>query len=201
MTLSDGKAPFALYARVSKAEDQTTENQLIQLRQWAEQSGQASFKVFEEALSSRDTRPAKEEVLRGLRLGTLSGVAVVSLSRWGRSLSELARELEEFQERGIVLVSLKEGLRFDTAAGKMYAGILAVFAQFERDLVRERTLAGLARARAQGKVLGWPKGKPRGPPANRGGHAQGSLYAPITSVIGSRRNENPSEVAKGEVKV
>ena len=165
-------APIALYARVSKAEDQTTENQLLQLREWAEASKQPAFMVYEEAVSSRDTRPKKEEILRGLRLGTLSGVAFVSLSRWGRSLPELAAEMKEAVDRGWVLVSLKEGLRFDTAAGKMYAGILAVFAEFERDLVRERTMAGLARARAQGRIGGRPK---KTPPAKQPGIALGSV--------------------------
>lgn len=158
---------IALYARVSKDKDQTTENQLLQLRQWAAAANVTVAGEWEEPISSRDTRPKKEEVLRKLRLGELDGVAFVSLSRWGRSLSELARELDEALERGWTIISLKEGLRFDTAAGRMYAGILAVFAQFERDLVRERTLAGLARAKAQGKTLGRPrKHAPKTPPAN-----------------------------------
>lgn len=151
---------MALYARVSKAEDQTTENQLLQLRQWAAASGAEVVGVYEEAVSSRDTRPQKEEVLRQLRLGTIDGVAFVSLSRWGRSTSELVREMEEAQARGWTMVAIKEGLRFDTAAGKMFGGLLAVFSQYERDLVRERTLAGLARARAQGRVGGRPRKSP-----------------------------------------
>ena len=155
---------FALYARVSKGDDQTTENQLLQLKAWAQEARVDIVGVGEEAESSRDTRPKKLDIVSRMRLGTLDGVAFVSLSRWGRSLSELARDLEEAIERNWTLVSIKEGLRFDTAAGKMYAGILGVFAQFERDLVRERTLAGLARARAQGKVLGRPR---KSPPAKQ----------------------------------
>lgn len=146
----------ALYARVSKAEDQTTQNQMIALRQWAHASGYRVEGEYEEAISSRDTRPQKEALLKKLRIGSLNAVAFVSLSRWGRSLVELASEMREAQELGWTMISLKEGLRFDSAAGKMFAGILAVFAEFERDLNRERTLAGLARARAQGKRLGRP---------------------------------------------
>lgn len=160
----------ALYARVSKGEDQTTENQLLELRRWAKATDADVEGEYEESVSSRDTRPQKELLLRKLRLGEIQGVVFASLSRWGRSTSELVQGMEEAQERGWTLVSLKEGLRFDTAAGKAFAGMLAVFAQFERDLVRERTLAGLARAKAQGKKLGAPKGnqnaRKQTPPAN-----------------------------------
>ena len=62
--------------------------------------------------------------------------------------------MRELPEMGVTLISLKEGLNFGTAAGKMYANLLAVFADFERELIRERTVAGLTRARAQGKRLG-----------------------------------------------
>lgn len=162
---------FALYARVSKGEDQTTENQTIQLLEWARaQRPPVAYEIIEEAISSRDTRPKKEEVLRRLRLGLLDGVAFVSLSRWGRSTTELVGELRDLHDTGRTVVSLKEGIDLRTAAGKAMLGMLAVFAEFERDLVRERTLAGLARAKAQGKKLGARFGnqnaRKRTPPAN-----------------------------------
>ena len=162
----------ALYARVSKAEDQTPENQLMQLQAWAQASSATIEGTYSESVSSRETRPVKEALLKKLRLGEIDAVAFVSLSRWGRSLSELAREMNEAMERGWTLISLKEGLRFDTAAGKAFGGMLAVFAEFERDLVHERTMAGLARAKAQGKKLG-PKfgnqnARKRTPPGNPG---------------------------------
>lgn len=151
----------ALYARVSKAGDQTPENQLIELRRWAAAGGHEIAGEFVDECSSRDTRPQKEEVLRLLRVGQIKGVAFVALDRWGRSLSELVREFEEAVERKWVMVSLKEGISFDTAAGRLYAHMLGAFAAFERDIIRERTIAGLARVRAQGKRLGRPCGGPR----------------------------------------
>jgi DNA invertase Pin-like site-specific DNA recombinase len=163
---------WALYARVSKGEDQTNQNQLLQLFPWAEARG-IKYEVHQEAESSRNTRPVKEALLRRLRTGELHGIAFVSLSRWGRSTTELVGELRELDDLGRGVVSLKEGLNFATAAGKAFLGMLAVFAEFERDLVRERTLAGLRRVEAQGKRLGPPRGNQnarkhpkRTPPAN-----------------------------------
>lgn len=195
-------AKIALYARVSKAEDQTTTNQLLQLRAWATAHPGIETIEYEEAITSRKTRPHKEAILRQLRTGELQGVVFVSLSRWGRSTTELVGELRELHALGRNVVSLKEGLNLDSAAGRALVGMLAVFAEFERDLIRERTLDGLARARAQGKVLGWRKGRKRGPlPENSPRHATEDPTAPITSVIASalppnatgvRQQENPS---------
>lgn len=152
----------ALYARVSTGE-QTTQNQLLQLRAWASSQKGMEFEEWDEAISSRKTRPVKEELLKRLRMGTLAGVAVVSLSRWGRSTVELVSEMRELHDLKRGFWSLKEGISLDTAAGRAMVGMLAVFAEFERDLAQERILAGLERRKAQGHKLGWPKGKPRHP--------------------------------------
>ena len=148
----------ALYARVSKAVDQTPENQLIELRRWAQSSGAIVVGEFVDELSSRDTRPSKEEVKRLAFLKEIDAIVFVALDRWGRSIEELVFEMKQFSDRGVALISLKEGLNFDTAAGKLYAHLLAAFANFERERIRERTIAGLARVRAQGKHIGRPKG-------------------------------------------
>jgi putative DNA-invertase from lambdoid prophage Rac len=142
-----------LYARVSKGEDQDPETQLLELREWARRTGVVAEEFVDE-ISSRDRRPRKEEVLRRVRLGLLDRVVVVRLDRWGRSMDELVLELEEFSRRKVELVSLREGLRFDDATGRLLAHVLAAFANFERDLVKERTIAGLRRAAAQGKIGG-----------------------------------------------
>jgi putative DNA-invertase from lambdoid prophage Rac len=142
-----------VYARVSKEADQDLETQLVELRSWAAATG-TSVKVYSDPLSSRDRRPQKEEVLRLARLGLVSRIVVVRLDRWGRSLDELVPELKELAEAKVEFISLREGLRFDTAAGRLYANLLSVFADFERDLIKERTIAGLDRARKQGKIGG-----------------------------------------------
>jgi len=159
----------ALYARVSMAERQNPENQLIELRRWAAASGHEIVGEYVDLISSRDTRPKKEELLRMLRVGELDGVAFVALDRWGRTTQELIAEMEEFSKSGKSLISLKEGLDFSTASGRMMAQMFAVFANFERDRIRERIMAGLARARAQGKKLGRKKGSRD----NRGGLIKG----------------------------
>jgi len=149
---------IALYARVSKGIYQNPENQLLELRRWAQQAGVEVEGEYVDEISSRDTRPQKEAILKKLRLGVIDGVAFYALDRWGRDMAELINDFNEARLRGWQLISLKEGLRFDTAAGMLYANILAAFANFERERIRERTYAGLARARAQGKKLGRPKG-------------------------------------------
>lgn len=151
---------IAIYARVSKALDQTPENQLIELRRWANASRHIIIGEFVDEVSSKDTRPEKEKVLKLLRLGEADGVAFIALDRWGRTMSELVLELEEFAQTGKSLISLKEGLDLSTAAGRMFANILAAMANFERDRIRERTLLGLARAKAYGKKLGRPRKTP-----------------------------------------
>jgi DNA invertase Pin-like site-specific DNA recombinase len=153
----------AIYARVSKALEQNPENQLIDLRRWAASAGHEVKGEYIDETSSKDTRPQKEAVLRLLRLGEVQGVAFWSLDRWGRTMSELVLELEEFSKSGVSMVSMKEGIDLSTAAGRLMANVLAAMANFERDRIRERTLLGLARARAQGKRLGRPR---KTPPAN-----------------------------------
>ena len=147
----------ALYARVSKALDQNPENQLIALREWAKRADCEVVGEFVDEVSSKDTRPQKEAVLGLLRTRQADGVAFYALDRWGRNMAELVLELEEFGRHDWVMMALKEQIDLSTAAGKMFAHILAAMANFERERIRERTMLGLARARAQGKKLGRPR--------------------------------------------
>ena len=150
---------ICLYARVSKALDQNPENQLIDLRRWANANQHNIIGEFVDEISSSDTRPQKEAVLKLIRVGNADGVAFWSLDRWGRNVTELVLELEEFSKSNKSLISLKEGLDLSTAAGRLMANILACMANFERDRIKERTLLGIARARAQGKHIGRPRTK------------------------------------------
>ena len=150
----------ALYARVRKALEQNPENQLLELRAWAKKAGAVVEGEYVDEVSSRDTRPQKELVLRKLRLGEIDGVAFWKLDRWGRSMSEVVLELEEFSKSGKTLISLKEGIDLSTSAGRFMANILAAMANFERDVIQERTKLGIARARAQGKRIGRPTKPP-----------------------------------------
>jgi len=154
---------IALYARVSKRLGQNPDNQLIELKRWVKTTDHIVEGVYTDRGTTRDTRAQKETILKKLRLGELDGVAFIALDRWGRNMTELVLELDEFSKSGKSLISLKEGLDMSTAAGRLSAHILAAMANFERDRLRERTMLGLARAKAQGKKLGRPWKKKRGP--------------------------------------
>ena len=78
------------------------------------------------------------------------------LDRWGRSVTDLLATLQELEHLGVGFVSLTEALDLTTPAGRAMAGLLAIFAEFEGEILRERTRAGLAHARLNGKRLGRP---------------------------------------------
>jgi len=78
------------------------------------------------------------------------------LDRWGRSVTDLLATLQELNHLGVGFVSLTEALDLTTPAGRAMAGLLAIFAEFEREILRERTRAGLAQARLNGRPLGRP---------------------------------------------
>jgi putative DNA-invertase from lambdoid prophage Rac len=147
---------MALYARTS-TRDQHPENQLLVLREYAERMNY-EFEVFEEQESTRKTRPVKVDLMQRLRRKEFDGILVLKLDRWCRSLSEGVSEVEELTKKGVKFISIRDNLDLETSGGRFYFHILNAFGQLERDIIRERTLDGLARAKAQGKVLGRPKG-------------------------------------------
>lgn len=147
---------IAIYARVSTSE-QTTLNQVSRLTEYADQLGYR-YDVFEEVESSRKSRPIKANLLHRLRNNEYDGVLVYKLDRWARSSRELILEIDELIKKGIDFYSYSENLDFTTATGKLHFTILSAFAEFERELIRERTLEGLRRAKAQGKKFGRPLG-------------------------------------------
>ncbi|WKV12198.1 recombinase family protein [Marivirga harenae] len=149
---------FALYARVSTADGrQNTENQTRVLIDYAKKQGW-EYDLYEEQESTRKTRPTKAKMLSLLRAGKYSGIAVVKLDRYARSSTELLLEVQELLDRGLEFHSINENLDFSTATGKLHFHILSAFAEFERDLIRQRTIEGLNRARSQGKKVGRPAG-------------------------------------------
>lgn len=151
-----------LYARVSR-EDMHPENQFKPLLDWMKAAGAVQVQdadhplgIFVDYVTSRDTRPKKEEVLKRMRLGTADGVAFYNLDRWGRSMGELVLELEEFLKSGRTMISVNEGIDYSTAIGRLHVHVIASFANFERDRISERTRLSLAARKAQGMILGRP---------------------------------------------
>lgn len=150
------KIPIAIYVRVSKR-DQHPENQKLQLINYAKRNNY-KYRIFEEKESTRKTRPIKYSLFQLLRKKEFDIVLVWRLDRWARSLKELTLEVEELYNKGISFISLKENIDLSTASGKLQFHIISAFAEFEREIIRERTLIGLDRAKAQGKILGRPEG-------------------------------------------
>ena len=146
----------ALYVRVSTTH-QTTENQKLRLIDYAEKNSH-QFDLFEESESTRKTRPVKQSLLQKLRSKEYDAVIVYKLDRWARSSTELILDAKELLDKGIGFISVSDNLDFSTAAGKLHFQILSAFAEFERELIRERTIEGLKRAKSQGKTPGRPKG-------------------------------------------
>jgi DNA invertase Pin-like site-specific DNA recombinase len=146
----------ALYARVSTHEQQTLPMQLKQMREYAKKRSWKISHKIEEIGSGAKTRPQREEILKLARQRKVDVIIVWRLDRWGRSVSDLIGTLRELTEIGVGFVSLTEALDLMTPAGRAMAGMLAVFAEFERDILRERVKAGIAHAREQGKAHGRP---------------------------------------------
>lgn len=102
-------------------------------------------------------RQARDKLLEAARRREIDVVLVWRLDRWGRSVTDLLASLQELEHLGVGFVSLTEALDLSTPAGRAMAGLLAIFSEFEREILRERTRAGLAQARQNGKRLGRPE--------------------------------------------
>lgn len=134
------------YARVSTL-DQNLDGQLDALK------AAGCDQIFsDKSTGANMERPGLAEALRYCRAG--DALVVCRLDRLGRSLKDLLRVVEELRERNIAFVSLTEGVDASGAAGRLVFQIFAAVAEFERALIRERTQAGLAAARARGRMGG-----------------------------------------------
>lgn len=148
----------ALYCRVSLSNGtQTNENQRIRLVEYATKNN-LTYDIYEEEESTRKTRPVKQALMERLRNHEYDAVIVFRLDRWARSSTELILGAKELLDKGIGFISVSDNLDFNSATGKLHFAILSAFAEFERELIRERTLEGLRRARMHGKRPGRPKG-------------------------------------------
>lgn len=134
------------YARVS------TDDQHLDLQRDALQQAGCGV-IYEEAVSGKNTaRPELEQCRKALRAGDT--LVVWRLDRLGRSLSDLVQIVAELEKRGVYFESLTEKIETGSASGKLQFHVFAALAEFERGLIRERTQAGLAAARARGRAGG-----------------------------------------------
>jgi DNA invertase Pin-like site-specific DNA recombinase len=147
----------ACYARVS-TNDQDPEVQLAALRAFAASRGWSVTEFADVGESGRkERRPQLDAMLRDVRRRRFDAVAVVKLDRLARSLHQLVALGREFQDLGVDLVVLDQSIDTTTTSGRLLFHVLSAIAEFEADLIRERTVAGLRRARARGKRIGRPR--------------------------------------------
>jgi DNA invertase Pin-like site-specific DNA recombinase len=146
------------YSRVSTL-DQTLEPQEIELRAWCERQGWAIQAEYRDVISgSKAERPGLTKMLAACRRGGVGAVVCVKLDRLGRSLINVVSLIADLEKMGVAVVCTSQGIdtRADNPCGRVTIAILAAISEFERNLVRERTIAGLAAARKRGSILGRP---------------------------------------------
>ena len=146
-----------IYARVSTL-DQTVDNQLIELRDHCSKMGWEIVKEYkDEGLSgtlSRDKRPSFNEMIKDGYRKKFDLVVCWDISRIGRSMKELIMFLSDMKDRDIGICSVRQGFDTSTTMGEMMFQFVGILSSWEREMIRERTLAGLDRAKKDGKTLG-----------------------------------------------
>ena len=149
----------AIYLRVS-TDGQTVENQRLDLEKLASLRGWRIIASYEDAgisgTKGRDKRPGLEALLKDARRRKFDLAVFWAIDRLGRSTATVASTMDELAEAGIGMFAFKESMDTSTAHGRAMLEMAAVFARLEREMIKERVVAGLARARAEGKRLGRP---------------------------------------------
>lgn len=145
----------AIYARVSTSE-QSLDPQLHELRALAERRGWAVVGEYTDLgiSGAKDRRPGLDALMQDSHRRKFDILAVVKFDRFARSLRHLVMALDDLTARGIHFVSASDAVDSTTPGGRFQAQILGAVAEFERELVRQRTIAGLAVARKKGRRLG-----------------------------------------------
>ena len=145
-----------LYARVSTHDQKTLPLQLSAMRDYAKKRSWTVAVEVKDVGSGATTRPQREKLIEAARRREIDLVLVWRLDRWGRSLVDLVNTLQELNALDVGFVSLCEALDLTTPNGRALAAMLAVFAEFERDILRNRVKAGIDQARKDGKPHGRP---------------------------------------------
>lgn len=176
----------AAYSRVSTSHhDQKPEVQVSELRRYC---AAREWTIVEEIVDhgysgSSDQRPGLKKLFSLVRSREVDAVVVVKLDRLFRSLKHLVTTLDEFQSLGILFVATKDQLDYSTPSGRLFVQVLGSLAEFEKSLLRERTLMGLEHARKSGKRLGRPLR--HDPGVMRSLRARGLSYRAIAKAVGA----------------
>jgi len=162
MNLNNHKA--AIYARVS-TDEQNTDNQVALCREYCNRVGVDVFSVYADDgySGAKASRPAFDELLRDMRALKFDAIVVVKMDRIGRSLHHLLSLFDELNKKKITFIAVTQNIDTSTAAGQLQIQIMGAFAEYERNIIRERTKEGLV-----GKVNVGKRGKDRKPRKKRG---------------------------------
>lgn len=153
----------AIYVRVS-TEEQDLTNQIELCKKHCEIHNHEIYKIYKDIFTgTKESRPAFNELLKDMRGYKFNMVIVSKLDRMGRSLSHLLTLFQEFNTKGVQFVAVTQNIDTSTASGKLQLQIMGSFAEFERNLISERTKEGL-----KGKVNVGKRGKDKRPRKMRG---------------------------------
>lgn len=146
-----------IYARCS-TEEQSTDPQVTALKEFAAARGWVVHRIYEDRgiSGAKGKRPGLDAMWADCRRRKIDVVLIVALDRLARSLKQLIEALDEFGRLGIDFVCLKQDIDSTNSASRLLFHIVGAVAEFERDLIRERTIAGMAEARRKGKHIGRP---------------------------------------------
>lgn len=145
-----------LYARVSTCDQNTLPMQMQAMRQYVKSREWTIVTEIKDTGSGASSRPERESLLKSATRRDVDAIIVWRLDRWGRSVTDLLNTLQELNQLDVGFISITEALDLTTATGRAMAALLAVFAEFEREILRERVKAGIAHARQEGKAHGRP---------------------------------------------
>lgn len=152
---------YACYLRVSTKE-QSIEMQRLDIHKYLEQNNISLSDVvfYEDQLSGKhDNRKALQQMLADVRSGSIRTVIIWKLDRLFRSLKHLINIIQEFEDMGVVLISIKDHIDLSTPSGRLLVHMIGAFAEFERAIIIERVQAGMRNAQANGTKSGKPIGR------------------------------------------
>jgi putative DNA-invertase from lambdoid prophage Rac len=158
------------------------------MREYAARRGWVVAAEVEDVGSGAATRPRREELLRAARRREIDLILVWRLDRWGRSVIDLINSLQELTALGVGFASITEALDLTTPGGRAMAGMLAVFAAFEREILRDRVRSGIVQARQSGRPHGRPATARQHAEAVRGLLDQGVSKRQIAKRLGISRS-------------
>ena len=154
----------AIYCRVS-TEEQSLNNQYEMCKDFAERNNHIIYKVYMDVISgTKQSRPEFNKLLDDMRSNKFDGIVVSKLDRMGRSLQHLLSLIEEFTSKGVHFMASTQNIDTSSSAGRLQLQIMGAFAEFERNLISERTKEALKGNKKVGK-----RGLDKKPRKKRGG--------------------------------